>query len=235
MDEQHSTIFLEDNDSYDRLLEKCEIARTQMREYEEERIILDELSSDLETWRERRGDPYLSEYSPKEHMALWVILGVRKKEVTEERIRRILRILKLPENRVLTVRRYGASTEYIIPKNGTERRLIERQNKVEAVRSKYMKEITRVLRKVDRHAYADIILNDDGKPVRLAIHVYRNVEPEEDDRKQKVVSHMVASGFKVESSYLGVSGLKTSDLNGTEGIKEMSSIVSEMMSDWKLI
>ncbi|MFH1087272.1 MAG: hypothetical protein V1737_01635 [Chloroflexota bacterium] len=95
--------------SYSDLLAECERARSEMRSYDEEVAVLGTIQSVILGLQER--EPVLE--NPVEEQVAWLtLLWQPKYLVNEIRIRELLRILGLPEERVETVKHRGRKTEY---------------------------------------------------------------------------------------------------------------------------
>lgn len=98
-------------ESYAGLLEKCELARNQMRRNEEELSVLNTIHSVLGRLEERKESPVL--VNPiEEQVAYLTLLWQPKYKVKEKRIRELLHILGLPEGRVETIKRPSGKTDY---------------------------------------------------------------------------------------------------------------------------
>ncbi len=111
LEKEHAEIVYNDQDTYAVLLEKCERAREQMRRYEEELSLLNTIESVLERWENRESAP-IPEYSIEEQIGYLALLWQPKYKVDEQRIRELLRMLGLPEDKVQTVKRPGGKTVF---------------------------------------------------------------------------------------------------------------------------
>jgi len=94
-------------ESYEALLEKREAAREEMRKYHKETAVLWGIARALGHWIEVKDDRSFWDRPAEDYICSWVINGVRKSDAKEDDIREILRILKLPENHIITIKGYG--------------------------------------------------------------------------------------------------------------------------------
>jgi hypothetical protein len=104
LDKEHVQLVRTGNESYAELLQKCESARDELRKYDEETVILHELANSLQHWIEMKDSPYVQEHPPEKYVSSWVIRNARS-DIDERVIRKILQILKLPEDHVITIKR----------------------------------------------------------------------------------------------------------------------------------
>jgi hypothetical protein len=105
----HAEIHWSEHWSYNDLLAECERARTEMRSYDEQVAILSTIKSVILRLKER--EPLL-ENPVEEQVAWFTLLWQPKYLVKERRIRELLRILELPEERVKTIKHRGYKTDY---------------------------------------------------------------------------------------------------------------------------
>lgn len=109
LERSHAEIRWSEEWSYSDLLAECERARSEMRRYDEEVAVLETIQSVIKRRNER--EPVLE--NPVEEQVAWLtLLWQPKYLVKEQRIRELLRILGLPEERVETVKHRGRKTDY---------------------------------------------------------------------------------------------------------------------------
>lgn len=230
LDRQHTEIKRIGNESHQELLEKCEQARIAMRKYRAEAEVLGELIHNIERWNEVKNEPYFTNRCAEDYVTLWVLDGVRKQEVKEERIREILRTIGLPENSVMALRSYGSKVSFCLPKNADERALLLRQAELLKKETKYLKAIKKAIRPIDRDANATLLLTDEGKLTRLNIWIDKPVEEDNEAQKQAITKELKAKGFETEDWKRYILGKKEVRLKGTETIQELQAIAKKMMS-----
>ena len=111
LEQHHTEIHYSTEWSYSELLTKCEQARNEMRRYEEEFAVLSTIKSAISELAERKERPKLG--NPVEEQVAWLtLLRQPKYLVRERRIRELLRILGLPEDKVKTIKSPGSKTDY---------------------------------------------------------------------------------------------------------------------------
>lgn len=229
LDEQHAKIQRVGNEPYDELLGKCEQARIEMAKYREETTVLSLLAQKLDRWLEIKNESFVAEHTAESYIAYEIIRDITKREVKEERVRNVLRVLKLPEDRVITIRRYGSGTEHVLSESREEREALLRQAELEKVRAKWLRAIVRVVRHIDRRAYVRLEMTDEAKPKRLAITVYREVDEQDEAEKKIIADEFKAKGFEVKEWSWQIRGIKQVDLKGTETVKELQTAAEQMM------
>lgn len=105
----HAEIHWSERWSYSDLLTECEQARTEMRRYDEQVAVLGTIKTVILRLKER--EPVLE--NPVEEQVAWLTLLWQPKYLVKEgRIRELLRILELPEERVETIKHRGYKTDY---------------------------------------------------------------------------------------------------------------------------
>lgn len=229
LDKQHLEIQVTDAECYEELRDKCEKARSEMRKYREETIVLHALVNALEYWLQVKNNPYFINHGAENCIALWAIRGVRKEEVKEERVREILRTLKLPEDHVITLKRYQMRTEYMLWKNKQEREVLLKRVRLENLRTKLSKAIAKEVKSIDRQAHIFLEVTDEGKPRHLEIWVHKSVDEHNEVEKQAIKSEFIAKGFKVEDWASEITCIKQINLNGNETIEELKTTAKGMI------
>ena len=97
--------------SYDELLNRCEQARNEMRRYDEEVELLGTIKAAVSRLAEDKDEQKLE--NPMEEQIAWLtLLWQPKYKVREKRIRELLHILGLPEDKVKTLKSLGSKTDY---------------------------------------------------------------------------------------------------------------------------
>jgi hypothetical protein len=201
-----------------------------MRRYREETAVLEELARNIEHWNEVKNETYFTDHCAEDYVTLWVLDGVRKWEVKEERIREILRVIGLPENNVVALRSYRSKISFRLAKNAEEKASLLRHSEFLKVETKCLKAIMKTIRPIDKGAYARLVLTDAGKPKQLEIIVDRPVEEDNEAQKQAIIKELKAKGFETKDWKWCISGKKEVRLKGTETIQELQAIAKKMMS-----
>jgi hypothetical protein len=111
LEQKHSEIVYSQDENYASLLEKCEHARNQMRNYEEEISVLNTIHSVFDRLEELKSNPML-ENPIEEQVAYLTLLWQPKYKSKENRTRELLRLLGLPEEKVKTIKRPNSRTSY---------------------------------------------------------------------------------------------------------------------------
>lgn len=230
LDRQHTKIKRICNEPHQELLEKCERARIEMRKYREETAVLGKLAYAIKHWNEVKNEPYFTDHCAEDYVTLWVLDGVRKWEVKEERIREILRAIKLPEIHVIALRNYGSKVSFRLAKNAEEEAFLLKRAELLKTKTKYLKAIAKAIRSIDKKAYAYLELTDEGRPKRLGIEVSKPVEENNEAEKQAIINELRAKGFKAKYWTWHIYGEKEVHLKGTETVQELQAIAKKMMS-----
>ena len=111
LEERHVEIIYSPKETYEELVAKCEMARNEMRQYDEENAVLNTLQSALMMLR-KPGEMSNIEDSIEGQVTRLTLEWQPKRVVKEKRIREILKTLGLPEERVKTVKHSGRKTYY---------------------------------------------------------------------------------------------------------------------------
>lgn len=109
LERNHPEINYSEGLPYGELLKRCEQARNEMRRYDEEVAVLSTIQSAVLRLTEQK--PVL-ENPLEEQIARLTLLWQPKYLVKERRIRELLRILGLPEEKVKTIKIPGSRTDY---------------------------------------------------------------------------------------------------------------------------
>ena len=225
LDEQHIDIKRTGDESFEELCDKCEQARIEMRKYREETIVLKQLAQSISFWNKVKNEQYYREHSPEEYVTLWVIQGIKKVDLKEKRVREILKILQLPESHVVAIKRYGTRTEYeILPKRKEERDTLLKQIELEELRSKYLKEVMRVIKSIDRDAHAILNLTDEGKPIQLTIRIRKLINEYNESERAALINNLKTRGFKVKVMTRYLCGEKRINLYGVETPEDLEKL-----------
>lgn len=111
LESSHSGIPSDAEATYSELLNNCEQARNEMRKYQEEIRVLDTIKAALARLMGDKEWPNLE--NPIEELVAWLTLSWQPKyEVKEKRIRELLRVLGLPESKVVAIKSPGSRTDY---------------------------------------------------------------------------------------------------------------------------
>jgi hypothetical protein len=115
LDRQHAEIRWNETESVTDLSQKCEAVRIEMRKYRYETEVLEILARAIDWWREYRGSDS-TRFSGEELVSQFVIENTLKNTVKETDIREVLRLLGLPEDKVVTIPMRGG-TDYVLAEN----------------------------------------------------------------------------------------------------------------------
>jgi len=233
LEKRHVKIQRRGDESYQELLEKCELARIEMEKYKKETIVLNEIELALQRYMKMKDSSYLQDHPAEDYISLWVIQGVRKSDVKEEEIREILRILKLPEDNIITIKGYGF-TQYTLPDDEEDKRRLLKEAEFEKLRRRYLMGIMRTLRPLDKEVRAYLELDEHGKPKTLRITVWRQVSPDDENKRKTIIEELEAKGFKVNSWTHHIKGVKEVSLKGEESLKELQNIAKRMLTFMKI-
>ncbi len=111
LEERHVDITYDSKETYEELVAKCEMARNEMRRYDEEIAVLNTVKSALSRLiKHEEGSQF--ENPIGEQVARLTFEWQPKRVVKEQRIREILNILGLPEERVKSIKHSGSKTYY---------------------------------------------------------------------------------------------------------------------------
>lgn len=136
-------------------------------------------------------------------IAMETLQNVRKDFVSEEKIRENLRILGLPEDRVLPEKGYG-KTEYTIPENAEEEEKIRRENLRVETRRKYVQKLQPEVRRIKKELSLEVELDEDLKPNTFKIcYIHRSWSDDVTDSTRAMMDWCKTHGFAIkEDKYL---------------------------------
>jgi len=219
---QHVEVSFSGGEPYDELLRKLEGAREEMRKYEAEAAVLRAVGSALE--RLLRNRPLYSDYPAEEYVCLWTIEGIPKREVEEVEIRRVLRALGLPEERVVAVKEWGR-TQYELPRDEGEKLRLLKRVEVEGKRRELLAGVMRAIRPLDRRAKAYVEVGDHGRPVELRILVTLPFGG------RKVADELRGKGFEARDWGDCVSCYVEVGLKGNESPEELQRLARQAVQE----
>ncbi len=111
LEKRHADIRYDSEGTYEELVAKCELARNEMRQYDEEITVLNTVKSALSSLT--KPDEVSQIENPIEEQVAWLTMVWQPKYIVKEkRIREILKILGLPEESVKTIKHPGSKTDY---------------------------------------------------------------------------------------------------------------------------
>ena len=225
LDKQHAEIRRSGNESYEELLEKCELARNEMRKYTNETIVLKEIGSALRLPLNADSHQRLS---AEDHIAIWAIEGSIRNGVKENITREILRVLKLPENNVITIKGYGF-TDYRLPEGGEDMNSLLKEAEFERLRRKCLREIMKAIRPLEKDVHATLRLNDKGEPEFLEIGIWKQIEKSEEAQRKLIIDDLKARNFKTNDWSWAIEGRKQTRLTGKETMEQLQDKAKRMM------
>jgi len=226
LDKQHIEIGRMGSESYEELLQICELARNEMRKYRDETIVLEEIGNALRLSLQEVSNQHLS---AEDYIAKLAIEGSIRNGVKENVVRQILRILKLPENNVIAIKGYGF-TAYRLPKNGEDRNSLLKKAELEKVRRKHLLEIMKAIKPLEKDAHARLDLNDKGEPELLEISIWKQIEANEEAERKVLMKNLEARNFKTKNWSWAIEGTKYADLTGKETLKQLQEIAKRMLT-----
>ncbi len=111
LEQHHIEILSNPKESLTKLATKCERARNEMRQYDEEIAVLTTIKSALLSCTNPK--EISRSKNPVEEQVAWLTLSWQPKyTVKEKRIRELLKLLGLPEEKVKSIKYPGSKTEY---------------------------------------------------------------------------------------------------------------------------
>jgi len=228
---QHTEIQRTENESYKELAEKCEKGRAEMNKYREETDVLKEIANILESWERIMNWVHTERYSAEEYVSQRVIENSAKMNVSETRVREILHTLGLPEDHIITIRKYGRGTYYEVARTVEEKSRLLNEIKKEKKRAKLLKAIVRTIRSIDPRARAYLEFTENGQPKWLQVYV--DMMTDQLDNAEKIVfeEQLKKKGFKIEKTSWYMRGSKRIDLKRTENSTELQEIARKIMTD----
>jgi len=220
---KHLRITFDESYPSEEIKEKCELARTEMRTFREEIVTVRTLAFQLENLTESAAN---LKCDPESLLAYRTIDNTRKREVNEERIREILRLLALPENQVMTLRYYGGK-RYYLPSNEAERIELLKRAREESVRLPYLRRLNPLARSFDRNLYVYVEVKNE-RPTKITIR-YSKWLGREEQVDETLVKRFGQKEFRVEISASHVSAKREIVLKGEEKPKELSDTIADIL------
>lgn len=230
LDSKHREIQRTGNESYGELAEKCEEGRTEMNKYREETGVLEEIANVFESWHRINSWVQTEGYSAEEYILQRAIENSSKMNISETRVREILHTLGLPEDHIITIRKYGAGTYYEIVRTVGERSRFLNEIEKEKKRAKLLKAIIKTVRSIDPRARAYLESTESGEPKWLQVHVDMMTDQLDDAEKDTFEEQLKKKGFKIEKTPWHIRGSKSTDLRGTETSRELQEIARKIMT-----
>jgi hypothetical protein len=230
----HACITLDKNETHRGLIAKCELARREMRNYNEEISVLRNLKSSIENFQQREKDtlyPLPSECTMRELATSWTLSSTPKYEVKEMRIREILGGLGLPEDHVITIRHYGTKTYYTVEVDIDKRKELLAAADEERNKNQYLRRLNRLAKSFDKNFYVDIAFSE-GNPASLIIRYHRWSDNENDSIKKEILPELKRSKFNVRQDTSFISANKILRIEGTRTIKELEVILRKALEKY---
>jgi len=234
LNSKHVDISFDENETYENLLIKCELARQELRAHREEISVLRNLEGSIENFQERKSDtlyPLPSNYTMRELATSWTISGTPKYEVKEGRIREILSDLGLPEDHIVTIQRYGTTTQYELEPDRDKRNGLLAIAEEEKIKNKYLRPLNRVAKKFDKNFYIDVGFMKE-KPTSLTIRYYRQLDDENENMRKTILSKLESVAFDISQNKWSISASKTIKSDGNKTIKELENIVRKVLEEY---
>jgi predicted nucleotidyltransferase len=229
LESKHVEIQRTGTESFLEIAEKCEQARLEMNNFQDETRVLEIIaytlgSSDrIDYWVNSKG------YSIEEYISRNVIEDSKRSYLSESRAREILRILGMPEGNIITIKRHGFGTQYELARTAEEKSRLLAEIETEKKRAKLLKIITRTVRSIDRRARIYLESSESGKPKSLAIYVDMMTYHLDDMEKNAFEEQLKKKSFKIEKTLWTLTGLKYTILQGIETSEELVEIAKKMM------
>ncbi|MGD0645519.1 MAG: hypothetical protein ABSA75_11500 [Candidatus Bathyarchaeia archaeon] len=230
LDNQHLEIKWRETDSIAELSQKCEIARIELRKYDWETRVLEEIPGILELWKQLRQESSYKEASIEEFATQCIFERIRKKEVKEDDLRSVLKLLKLPEHKIVTIRGYRF-TYYRLAKNETERIKLLKEAQKEKLQRKYMLAINKAIKPLEKDVSVHLILDENNMPKSLGLTTYKQIDQKLESQRIELAKNLELSGFKIDVNPWGIYGTKKVNLNGKENIKQLQVTAKNMLLD----
>lgn len=228
LDGQHIEIIWSENESIVDLSRKCELARIEMRNYDREIKVLEEIPEILKFWNELDNNSEFKQQTLAEFLTEPLFERIRKNEMKEQDLRQILRTLKLPEDKVVTIRGYKY-TYYRLAKNDEDKANFINEAQTEKLRRKYRLAINKALKPFEPDFSVYLTLDDKKALKKVSIELYRETEGKTEKEKAEVVKALENRGFKIKDHSWGIFGIKEKNLTGKESVKDLQSIAETMI------
>jgi hypothetical protein len=228
LDQQHTEITWSENDSIFDLSRKCEIARIEMRNYDKEIKVLEEIPIILKRWKKLCNNSDLKQQTVTQFLTETMFERIQKREMKERNLREILRTLKLPEDQVVPIQRYNC-TCYRLSKSDADKINLINEAQTEKVRRKYRLAVNKALKSFGKDVSVHLELDEKNALKKLGIEVYTETDEKTGAEKAELVKALEDKGFKIVDHHWAISGVKEANLTGTESIKELQSIARAML------
>ncbi len=217
----HPEIQRTGNESFMELAEKCEQARIEMKKYHDETSVLKIIAYTGGSFQE---------YSNEEYISYRVIQDSKRKYISEPRAREILHTLGLPEDHIVTIKKYGFGTCYELAKTSVEKSQLLHELEKEKKRAKLLRPIIKAVDLIDPRAQICLESFENGKPKHLSIYVYVATDQLNSEEINKNEEQLKKKGFEVEKTSWCLNCSKFNPLRGTETREELLEIAKKMMS-----
>lgn len=222
LESKHVEIHRTGTESLIELAKKCEQARSEMKNYHDENGVLKIIAY--------TNDFVETGYSIEEQISQTVIQNSKSNNLSEPSARAILHTLGLPEDRIMTIKKYGFGTYYELARTVEEKNKltseIERENK----RAKLLKSIIKTVRSVDSRAQARLESFENGKPKQLTIFVDVRIDQLGIEETHVIEEDLKKKGFTIRKQPWYLMGLKSTVLQGTETSRELQEIAKKLIS-----
>ena len=235
LNSKHADISFDENETYKNLLMKCELARQELRAHREEISVLRNLQGSIESFQKQESDalyPLPSEYTMGELATSWTLSGTPKYEVKEGRIREILNDLGLPEDHIVTIQRYGTTTEYRLEPDRDKRKELVAIAEKEQSKNKYLKPLNRVAKRFDKNFYVDVCFVE-GKPTSLTIKYYRWWADENENIRKTVLLKLENLTSDVRQDEWSIRASKTVKIDENKAIKGLENTVTKILEKYE--
>ncbi len=214
--------------SLDQLKETTEAKRIALRDAHQEHEVVSTILRLIMQWRrESPHDPYVSRLTLPDWVAFWTIKGVPKTSANEATIRRVLRMLNLPEDRVLSDKRYGR-TQYELSEGEERRRMVEQGNIIADAEKKYRRELRPTIIQTNKELELHVEVRSDLRPIRVTVmwHIMR--EGKRPEEVAKATSWCRERGFKIPD-YAWAAAYLDVKLDDCHDVEEMKSKLSRIL------
>jgi predicted nucleotidyltransferase len=216
----HADIQRTGSESLSELAKKCELARIQMKKYSDATIVLRIIAYSSGCFRD---------YSQEEYLSRVVIENSRRRGLSEQRSREILRTLGLPEDHIITVKKYGFGTYYELAKTNEEKSKLLVEVEKEKKRERLLRPIIKAVHLFDPRAEVHLEYNKDGAPEELSICVFVQTNELSDEEISRNEEELRKRGFRIEKTSWCLDCSKFISLRGTETKEELLEIAKKMM------
>jgi hypothetical protein len=228
LDSQHKKIVWNENEPIPDLSRKCELARIEMRNYDREIKVLEVIPRIIECWDGLGNDSDSKQLTLTEFLTATLFEWIHKNEMKEQELRQILRALKLPEDKVVTIRGYKY-TYYRIAKNDADKANFVNESQTEKLRRKYRLAINKALKPFEQDFYVYLAFDDKKVLKQVSIEILREIDGKTEKEKTAIMNALSDRGFRIKGRSWAISGIKERNLTGQESIKELQNIAIAMI------